>query len=148
MLSAYHFTELEEILTRETKPCIICGKPTKRVVLKNSSDEAAICSKSCQTKHFETLSLEKASRLQGLVSIDEKIAAVKKYEMCCWMAAGLGLIIIVLGITMARSLPKQQATIGIGLFLFGAIPLTVGALASEHFGGLRRKLMEKRQQII
>lgn len=132
----------------ETKPCVTCGNPTKRVLFQHSPDEVFICSKSCQTKYFETLSRSKATRLRTLNSIDEKMAVVRKCEVCCWVAAGMGLAIIILGIYLARSLPIQQAGIGTGYFLIGIIPLTVGALATEYFGDLRRKLIAKRREAL
>ena len=129
------------------KPCAICGKPTEKAVLQNSPDETAICSSDCQTKYLETLTFEKAARLQQLIFIDDRISHVKKYETYCWAAAGLGLITIVFGVILARILPTQQAIIGSDLFLIGAIPLTLGAIATEHFIGIKRMLVEKRQEI-
>lgn len=130
------------------KPCVICGKPTDRIFFKHDPDEVAICSKSCQHKYFETISAEKASILQTVSFIDERIADAKKYEMCCWITAALGLAIIVLGAYLARTLPSSQARSGSDIFLMGVVPLTIGAIATEHFIGLRRKLMAKRRQVI
>ncbi len=131
----------------KAKPCAICGKPTEKAVLQNSPDETAICSSNCQTKYIETLSFEKAARLQQLIFIDDRISSVKKYETYCWAAAGLGLTVIILGVVLTRMLPVQQARMGSDLFLIGAIPLTLGAIATEHFIGIKRKLIEKKQEI-
>jgi hypothetical protein len=132
----------------EIKPCATCGKPTNRILFRHSPDEVAICSKNCQTKYFETMSAEKANMLQVVISIDERIADVRKYEMCCWMAAGFGLLIIILGTYLARTLPASQARTGSDMFLIGAVPLTLGAIAAEHFSAMRRKLMAKRRQVV
>jgi len=148
MLSTHHLAKTREINMGRMKTCSICGKPTKRVLFQHSPDEVAICSKSCQTKYFQTLSTGKATKLQVLNSIDKKITTIRRCEMCCWIAAGLGLTVIVLGIHLARSLPMQQAGAGTVYFLIGMIPLTVGALATEYFSGLRRKLVEKRREAL
>jgi len=132
----------------KTRPCVTCGKPTNRILFENGPDEVAICSKSCQDKYFETMSAERASTLQTVSFIDERIADAKKYEMCCWITAALGLVIIILGACLARTLPSSQARSGSDLFLIGVVPLTIGAIATEHFIGLRRKLMAKRRQVV
>ena len=132
----------------KTRPCVTCGKPTNRILFENGPDEVAICSKSCQDKYFETMSAERASTLQTVSFIDERIADAKKYEMCCWITAALGLVIIILGAYLARTLPSSQARSGSDLFLIGVVPLTIGAIATEHFISLRRKLMAKRRQVV
>lgn len=131
----------------KTRPCVTCGKQTGRILFQNWPDEVAVCSKGCQAKYLETLSAERANRLRAVSSIDERIAEVRKYEMCCWMAAGIGLLIIFIGFYLARALPSSQARLGSNIFLVGAVPLTIGAIATEHFIGLRRKLMEKRHEV-
>jgi hypothetical protein len=130
-----------------TKPCVICRKPTSRILFQKSPDEVVICSKRCQNEYFQTISPEKAGSLRMVTFFDEKIANVKRYEVCCWITAGLGVVILVLGACLVRTLPLSQARTGSDLFLIGTVPLTIGALATEYFSGLRRKLMEKRRQI-
>jgi len=148
MLSTHQLAKTREINMGRMKTCSTCGKPTKRVLFQHSPDEVAICSKSCQTKYFQTLSTGKATKLQVLNSIDKKTTTIRKCEMCCWIAAGLGLATIILGIYFTRSLPIQQAGIGTEYFFIGIIPLTVGSIATEYFSGLRRKLMEKRREAL
>jgi hypothetical protein len=131
----------------KAKPCVACGRLTKRALFKGSPEAVFICSEACETHYFESLSSDKAARLRLLKYLDEKIEIAKKHELNCWIGAALGLILILFGIYFTTYSPTKELDVGPLLFMLGLIPLTVGALATRYFSSLREKLIMKRRQM-
>lgn len=129
------------------KPCVVCGKLTKRALFQGNPEEVLICSEACENQYFESLSSDRAARLRSLKYLDEKIAKTKKHERDCWIGTAFGLILIIFGIILTTSSPTKEFDVGLLFFMIGLIPLTGGALATRYFSDLREKLIMKRRQV-
>jgi len=150
MSSSYFFEikkEREKKMVKE-KPCVVCGRLTKRALFQGNPEEVLICSELCETQYFESLGSEKATRLRSLKCLDEEIAKTRKHERDCWVGATLGLILIFFGIFLTALSPTREFDVGLLFFMTGLIPLTGGALATRHFSNMRAKLLMKRRQMV
>jgi len=131
----------------KTEPCIMCGKPTTRVLFRGSTAEVFICSIACENRYIESLNYEKGEQHKVLRYLDEKIRRIKRYEMVGWAIAATGLLLILLGIFCINLSPTEGLMVGPMIFMTGLIPLTCGTLSTIHFGSIREKLMQRRKQL-
>jgi len=127
--------------------CEICGKATRKVLLKDASTKIYICSERCENEYFETLHGQDKALKEVLRYLDKKIAKVKKYELFCWMIAFLGVAIILLGTFLVNVLVTEERVIGSSLFVSGIVPLIGSLLASSQLSKEKEKLLQKRKQM-
>lgn len=125
----------------------MCGKATRKVLLKDASMNIFICSERCENEYFETLHGQDKALKEVLRYLDKKIAKMRKYELFCWMVALLGVAVILLGIFLVNVLATKEQIIGSFLFVSGIIPLTSSLLATSQLSKEKEKLVQKRKQL-
>jgi hypothetical protein len=131
----------------EEKRCRMCGKSTRKVLLKDAQMKIYICSKKCEHEYLETLHGKDKTLQEVLRYFDKKIDIMKKYELCCWIITGLGIVIMLLSIFLANIPAIKEYLVGPFLFLVGVAPLTGSLLLISQVSKEKQKLVEKREQL-
>ena len=131
----------------EEKHCKVCGRATRKVLLKDASIKIYICSEKCEQEYFETLHGRDKALQEVLRYFDKKIGIMKRYELYCWMITFLGIAIMILSVFLANIPPTREQLVGSFLFLVGVMPLTGGLLLLSQLSKEKRKLIEKREQL-
>lgn len=120
---------------RKTRPCSVCGKMTGGLLFNDKSLDVAICSRKCQYEYLEASSSKDETGV--LRYLDDRIERTRSYRKIGWLIAGFGLLIVAAGFFMS------QATV----FIFGAFPLTIGALSTSLFEDEIDKLTRLRKRV-
>jgi hypothetical protein len=129
------------------KPCMICGKETSRVSLKGSKIETHICSRKCEYEYFDTLYGKDKALQEVLLYLDRRIAKIRRYELCCWLIALFGVVIVILSIFLSNISTIESQLIGPFLFVAGAAPVAGSLLLTSQFGKEKQELVDKRKQL-
>lgn len=130
----------------EEKRCEMCGKATRKVLLKDGQMKIYICSRKCEHEYLETLHGKDKALQEVLLYLDKKIAKMKKYELCCWMITLLGIVIILYSIFLANTSATKGQLVG-SLFFLGVAPLTGSLLLTSQLSKEKQMLVEKRKQL-
>jgi len=130
----------------EEKRCQICGKETRKVLLKDDQKKIYICSRRCEDEYLVTLRGKEKALQEVLHHLDKKIAKIKKFELCCWMTTLVGIGIMLISIVLANTPATKGQLVG-PLFFLGVAPLTGSLLVTSQISKEKRILLEKRKQL-
>ena len=129
------------------KPCVMCEKPTTKVLFRNASMGIHICSTRCKMDYFETLRYRKKEQQTILRYLDEKIARTEKFSQVGWVSTAIGVIWITLGAFLTRLSATRNLDVCAKLFIIGVFVATCGALSTCYFADRIRKLTETRGKL-
>jgi len=113
----------------------MCGKMTSGLLFNDKRLDIAICSRKCQYEYLGTC--ESTDEVNVLQYLDGEIEKARWRKKIGWMIAGSGLLIVAIGFFMS------QAT----LFIFGVLPLTLGALSTSAFEDEIESLTKLRKRV-
>jgi hypothetical protein len=120
---------------REERSCSVCGKMTSKLLFKDKTLNIAMCSTQCEHQFFDTLS--RADEDKVLRQLDHRIGEAKSHNRMCWIIAGLGALVAVIGFFI----------INVNVFLAGVLTTTIVTFLTRHFEEKITKLTEKRKRI-
>jgi hypothetical protein len=126
--------------------CEICGKPTRKVLLKDDQMKVYICSRKCEIEYLESLQGKDKALKAAIVYFDKKIAQIRRYELFCWLATLFGFVIIVSSIYLANIPGKKEQLVG-ALFFVGVTPLTGCLFLLSQLSKMKNDLQAKRKQL-
>ena len=75
--------------------CAVCGQPTRTYLFKDNELKIPICTYGCEQKFVDNLSAKQETRL--LNHFDKKISQAKRRLKLCWIAAGVGVMVTLMG---------------------------------------------------
>jgi hypothetical protein len=113
----------------------MCGKSTRKFLLNDVTLGTPVCSYECEHKYLDSLSSKEEAKLLGL--LDNRISGTKHRLRLCWITAGIGVTIVLLGF-----LAKTAA-----VFIAGALLATVCAFSTRYFEEKIVKLTQTRKRI-
>jgi len=116
----------------------VCGATTSKFLFNDKELGISICSKKCEYDYLNRLPFDKTEQMNVLRCLDKKIKANIRHKRIGWLIAGFGLFIVATGFFVSN----------VSLFLFGNIPLVIGALSTSHFSDKREKLLKLRKRIV
>lgn len=122
-------------MIREQSQCIVCKRPTRKLLFNDSRLRIPICSYDCEHRYLDALRAKDEANMLG--HFDNCIARAKHHLRLCWTTAGVGVLVIV------ASLLNKIAT----LFIAGALIAGVSAFLTRHFEEKAVKLTLTRKRI-
>jgi hypothetical protein len=123
---------------RKSKPCIICGKMTDKLLFKDKMLGISLCSRKCEYRYLQNLTPNMKEQIDVVRVLDELIEKSKKFNRTMWGIAGVGLIPILIGILLANPV----------VFLIGVAVVSVAALMTRDFDDRIEKLIKQRKRIM
>lgn len=122
-------------MLREQGHCIVCKKPTRKLLFNDSKLHIPMCSYDCERRYLDTLGQRDEANM--LSHFDSCIARAKHNLRLCWTTAGVGVLSIVV------SLLTKIVT----LFVAGVLIAGISAFLTRHFQEKAVKLTMTRKRI-
>jgi hypothetical protein len=123
---------------KKSKPCVICGKMTGKLLFKDRMLGISLCSRKCEYQYFQNLTPNMKEQIDVVRVLDELIEKSKKFNKTMWGIAGVGLIPVLIGIWLANP----------WVFLIGVVVVSVAALMTRDFDERIQKLIKQRKRIV
>lgn len=120
---------------KEKGSCLVCGKQTRKQLLKDEELRIPICSYECEQKYLDTLGEEERAKL--LTRFDNMITQTKHRLRLTWIAIGIGLLVTLVGF-LAKTVEA---------FLVGVLLATTCAFLTRYFEERVTKLMGNRKRV-
>jgi hypothetical protein len=117
------------------RPCLVCGNMTSKSLFNARSLDIPICSARCEHQYVNAIDPSQEGPL--LRYLDGKINATKGYKKNCWTIAGVGIVLLVVGLIIVNVL----------VFLAGAVSATFASFSLRYFEDRLEKLTKKRKRI-
>jgi hypothetical protein len=132
----------------EKKLCIVCGKPTSKVLFKDAALGIHVCSWKCEQEYLASLRGKKEEQQILLRYWNQKMARNKKYIHIGWVSTAVGFAVVALGFFLTRLSATKDLQVGAYFFVVGAFIITCSALLTRHLDHREWKLQEKRKRVI
>jgi hypothetical protein len=123
---------------RKSKPCVICGKMTDKLLFKDKMLGVSLCSRKCEYRYLQNLTPNMKEQIDVVRVLDELIEKSKKFNKTMWGIAAVGLIPILIGFLLAN----------LWVFLIGVAVVSVAALMTRDFDDRIEKLIKQRKRIV
>ena len=123
---------------RKAKPCAVCQNTTTKLLFGEKILNTPICTRKCMYEYISSLDANAKEQINVLRYLDEKIEDIKKLKRIGWLIAGFGLAIVTVAFFVKDA----------NLFMFGLVPMSLGALSTSHFEDQISALLRLRKRIL